>query len=385
MRRRNIFIFLVLLLFIEIVVLSLKQSANKQAVATAEIKHFDQSSLEKNIRLKNGMSIEDYIEEHIKVGNRIKKYVSINQAKIKAQKPQPNVSPDQNKTETVQYVPGVELIHKVMPGDTLMALASRYNTTAYQIRKLNGMDKTGMLKVGQKLKIIPEEKPYYRVRKGDTLLEIAKRFDTSVNKIKQLNSLNNGHKIWVGQKLIMPISQEKIDKVLAEIEQKKREILERKKRYQRQLLARLALQKMERERKSKLKKQKKKQSKKQKLARLEKAKKAFRYTPQKKFKHKIRVAATAYTSHRDQTDGTPFLAAWNNRIRPGMKIIAVSPDLIRKYGITNGVRVKISGLPGTYVVRDKMNARLHNHIDIYMGTDRKRALRWGRRRVVMYY
>ena len=68
-----------------------------------------------------------------------------------------------------------------------------------------------------------------------------------------------------------------------------------------------------------------------------------------------------------------------------MKIIAVSPDLIRKYGITNGVRVKISGLPGTYVVRDKMNARLRNHIDIYMGTDRRRALRWGHRYVYMYY
>ncbi len=30
-------------------------------------------------------------------------------------------------------------------------------------------------------------------------------------------------------------------------------------------------------------------------------------------KRKLRVTATAYTSHKAQTDNTPFLAAWNNR------------------------------------------------------------------------
>jgi 3D (Asp-Asp-Asp) domain-containing protein len=68
-----------------------------------------------------------------------------------------------------------------------------------------------------------------------------------------------------------------------------------------------------------------------------------------------------------------------------MKIIAVSRDLIRRYGLGNGKRVRIQGLSGTYVVRDKMNKRLSRHIDIYMGTDRRRALRWGRRRVVIYW
>jgi len=103
------------------------------------------------------------------------------------------------------------------------------------------------------------------------------------------------------------------------------------------------------------------------------------------YKNKLRVLATAYTSHRSQTDSTPFLAAWNNRIRPGMKIIAVSRDLIRKYGLRNGSKVKISGLKGTYVVRDKMNKRFKKKIDIYMGTNKRRALRWGRRYVTIYW
>ncbi len=104
-----------------------------------------------------------------------------------------------------------------------------------------------------------------------------------------------------------------------------------------------------------------------------------------KHKKRIRVTATAYTSHRNQTDRTPFLAAWNNRIRPGMKIIAVSHDLIRKYGLTNGVRVKIKGLKGYYVVRDKMNKRFRNRVDLYMGVNKRRALRWGKRRITIVW
>ena len=102
-------------------------------------------------------------------------------------------------------------------------------------------------------------------------------------------------------------------------------------------------------------------------------------------KRKLRVTATAYTSHARQTDKTPFLAAWNNRLRPGMKAIAVSRDLLTKYGMRNGTKVRIGGLPGYYRVRDKMNKRYRKRIDIYMGLDRRRALRWGRRSVVIYW
>ena len=63
-----------------------------------------------------------------------------------------------------------------------------------------------------------------------------------------------------------------------------------------------------------------------------------------------------------------------------MRSIAVSRDLIA-LGLTHGVEVEISGLPGVYVVRDKMAKRWSRKIDIYMGEDVKAARRWGRRRV----
>jgi len=97
---------------------------------------------------------------------------------------------------------------------------------------------------------------------------------------------------------------------------------------------------------------------------------------------KLAVTATAYTSTRGQTDKTPYLAAWNNRLKPGVKSIAVSRDLLDR-GLTNGTVVTIDGLRGKYKVLDKMNKRWKKKIDIYMGTNHKRAIRWGKRRVTI--
>jgi len=44
---------------------------------------------------------------------------------------------------------------------------------------------------------------------------------------------------------------------------------------------------------------------------------------------------------------------------------------------------KIEGLPGTYIVRDKMNKRWDDKIDIYMGLDIKAAKEWGKRTVTI--
>jgi 3D (Asp-Asp-Asp) domain-containing protein len=103
------------------------------------------------------------------------------------------------------------------------------------------------------------------------------------------------------------------------------------------------------------------------------------------FKNSLRVTATAYTSHRAQTDSTPNIAAWNDRLKPGMKIIAVSRDLLKKYGMKRNTVVKIEGLPGTYRVLDKMNKRFKKKIDIYMGKDRRKALQWGRKKLTIHW
>lgn len=92
------------------------------------------------------------------------------------------------------------------------------------------------------------------------------------------------------------------------------------------------------------------------------------------------VTASAYNSLESQGVGNVNITAFGDTLLPGMKSIAVSHDLIEK-GLTHNTKVKIQGLEGVYIVNDKMHPRWKNKIDIYMGTDKKKALEWGRKKV----
>ena len=97
----------------------------------------------------------------------------------------------------------------------------------------------------------------------------------------------------------------------------------------------------------------------------------------------LRVTATAYNSLRGQTDRTPNIAAWGDRLRPGMRVIAVSRDLLTRYGLKHNTLVRIQGHGGTFRVKDKMNKRYRKRIDIYMGKNRIKARRYGKRKVTI--
>ena len=94
----------------------------------------------------------------------------------------------------------------------------------------------------------------------------------------------------------------------------------------------------------------------------------------------MQVTATAYTSSVRETDSTPTITAWGNKLKPGMRVLAVSRDLLAM-GLTQGTLVNIEGFKGDFIVLDKMNKRWKKKIDIYMGYDRHAALQWGKRLV----
>lgn len=98
----------------------------------------------------------------------------------------------------------------------------------------------------------------------------------------------------------------------------------------------------------------------------------------------INVTATAYNSLRYQTSSQPNITAWGDSLLPGMKVIAVSRDLIKR-GLKYNTPVMISGRAGTYFVKDKMHKRWKNRIDIYMGIDVKKAKSWGKKKVLIHY
>ena len=100
-------------------------------------------------------------------------------------------------------------------------------------------------------------------------------------------------------------------------------------------------------------------------------------------RHTMWVTATAYCSRPQETDGDPFIAAWNERLDPNVKSIAVSRDLLEE-GLhhRSSVWIEIDGKEtGPYLVLDKMNKRWKHRIDVYFGVDLKAALEFGKKRV----
>ena len=68
----------------------------------------------------------------------------------------------------------------------------------------------------------------------------------------------------------------------------------------------------------------------------------------------LEVTATAYNSLAYQTNSNPQITAFGDSLKPGLKYIAVSRDLL-KMGLKHNTPVKIEGFDGVYLVKDKMN------------------------------
>lgn len=106
--------------------------------------------------------------------------------------------------------PSDALVHVVEPGDTLFSIAWRYGTTVDDIARLNGIANPWYIYVGQQLVIPasggqPEERIYI-VQPGDTLTAIALRYDTTVQTLMLLNHIRNPWWIYPGQRLLLPDS-----------------------------------------------------------------------------------------------------------------------------------------------------------------------------------
>ncbi len=98
----------------------------------------------------------------------------------------------------------------------------------------------------------------------------------------------------------------------------------------------------------------------------------------------LEVIATAYNSVPAQTQGNPFIGAWGDSLDTNTPSIAVSRNLIA-LGLKHDTPVKIEGFDEVFLVRDKMNSRFLNRIDIYMGTDVDKAKEWGVKELTIHY
>lgn len=95
----------------------------------------------------------------------------------------------------------------VTAGDSLWSIASKYNTTVDELKRINNLTSTN-LSIGQRLKI-PEinlgNNDTYIVKSGDSLYSIAQKYNTTINELMRLNNLSSSV-LSVGQQLKVPLS-----------------------------------------------------------------------------------------------------------------------------------------------------------------------------------
>lgn len=92
----------------------------------------------------------------------------------------------------------------VVPGDTLSAIATKYNTTYQELAKINNIADPNSIYVGQVLKIdgnANNEATYHTVASGEYLGLIANKYGVTVSQICSLNNISNPDVIYVGQNL----------------------------------------------------------------------------------------------------------------------------------------------------------------------------------------
>jgi 3D (Asp-Asp-Asp) domain-containing protein len=88
------------------------------------------------------------------------------------------------------------------------------------------------------------------------------------------------------------------------------------------------------------------------------------------------VTVSAYNSVPSQTNSEPTITAWGDELKPGMNVVAVSPDLLDE-GLSHGSVLRIEGFKGEYVVLDKTASRFTKRVDVYMGLDVEAAKDFG--------
>jgi len=111
------------------------------------------------------------------------------------------------------FIPGVSIetpetnptVHIVQAGDTLYSIANRFNTTVANLRAWNNLT-SDILSIGQRLIVSKETTPQfttYTVVAGDSLWSIANRFNTTVEELKRINNLTSNI-LSIGQQLLIP-------------------------------------------------------------------------------------------------------------------------------------------------------------------------------------
>jgi membrane-bound lytic murein transglycosylase D len=109
--------------------------------------------------------------------------------------------------QRLRVVDGAVTHHTVRRGDTLSGVASRYRMTTGQLRNLNAMRAgTSLIRAGQKLRVRGDKGSVHVVKRGDTLMHIAANYRVRLSALLALNRLSMKSLIRPGQTIRIPAS-----------------------------------------------------------------------------------------------------------------------------------------------------------------------------------
>jgi LysM repeat protein len=129
--------------------------------------------------------------------------------------PKPTATPTPTPKPTVSPTTSAVVSYKVVAGDTLGSIATKFGVSVARIQAANAMGTSTVIRVGQILKIptVATSSPAvttspvvktYTVKSGDTLWGIASKLGVSATALAQLNGITHANLIKVGQVLKVP-------------------------------------------------------------------------------------------------------------------------------------------------------------------------------------
>lgn len=104
--------------------------------------------------------------------------------------------PEDRKKVVTEYI--------VENGDTLSSLSSEFNISVETLLWANNLTKNSVLKVGQKLVILPVSGVIHHVKDKDTISSIAKAYKGKSEEIIAFNGLTEDGRIYIGDIIIVP-------------------------------------------------------------------------------------------------------------------------------------------------------------------------------------
>ncbi|MCL4369400.1 MAG: LysM peptidoglycan-binding domain-containing protein [Chloroflexi bacterium] len=110
------------------------------------------------------------------------------------------VSPD----PTLPNEPLKPVSYEVVPGDTLLGIAHSFGITPETILWANGMSSGDLLRIGQKLTILPVSGVLHQLKAGESVLSIAATYGVEAGKIVEANQISDPSLVHEGDLLIVP-------------------------------------------------------------------------------------------------------------------------------------------------------------------------------------